>query len=104
MLDRRLAGLRGGANPCIPSIDYELVEELVESRVEGDTAVNKLPGIWVKNPAPFLVRLAATDIRIRQLQDVLTVRKLLVVRSGGHFFGGLGSRGDSTVNFKAIDL
>ena len=79
MLDRRLAGLRGGANPCIPCVDHQLVEELVEARIEGDTAVNKLPGIWVKNPAPFLVRLAATDIRIRQLQDVLTVRKLLVV-------------------------
>jgi hypothetical protein len=41
--------------------------------------MDKLSGLWVKNPAPFLVRLTAADIGVRQLQDVLTVRKLLVV-------------------------
>ena len=34
----------------------------------------------VENPAPLIVRLYTADIGVRQLEDVLTVRKLLVVR------------------------
>ena len=62
--------------------------------------MNKLAGLWIQNPAPFLVRLAAADIRVGQLEDVLTVGKLLVIGGRHAIQGGHRVRGEPWVNFK----
>ena len=64
-------------------------DDLVEARVEGNGPVSHLSCHGVKDPAAISMRIGRTNVRVRQLQDVLTVRVLLKcggVLGGGHFF------------------
>ena len=67
------------ADTGVACIYNNLIKELVKARIELDLLVSHTT--ILENPSPLLVRLNGADIGIGQLQDMLTVRKLLVVRS-----------------------
>ena len=67
------------ANASVTGIHHQLIKELIESWIELNLLVSH-PGT-VQDPSPLLVCLNGTDIGVWQLKDVLTVRKLLIVRT-----------------------
>jgi hypothetical protein len=84
VLDGRLTRL-STPNKSIPSIHDNLIKELVEARVESAVAIDHLPLLCIKDPAHLIVRLYRPNVGVRQLQNVLPVRVLLIGIGGRHF-------------------
>lgn len=77
----------------ITGIYKNLVENLVEARIECNVAANHFPRSLIKCPARLLMCLCGANIGVWQLQDVLAVSEFLKGRGSGHFYtkgGGLG--------------
>lgn len=87
VLHRCATGLRTRAYEGITRIHHDLVKDLVEARIEGHLAAHHLARRIVPDPALLSVRLRAADVGVGQLEDVLTVRMLLVGGCSSHLGG-----------------
>ena len=81
VLDGRLALLRRTTNKGISCIHYNLIENLVKSRVEAQGAVYHLLGCIIIDPTSLINCLCASDIRIRKFKDMLAMSVLLILVS-----------------------
>ena len=82
VLDGQLS--RGGdltADESVASIHDNLIEDLVEARIEGELTMCHLARCGIEDPANLLMCLRAADVGVRQLEDVLTMRMLLILIS-----------------------
>jgi hypothetical protein len=84
VFDRSLTGFTT-TNKCIPRIHNNLIKELVESRIESAVAIDHLSLLSVKDPSHLIVCLYRTNIGIRQLKNMLSVRVFLISISCRHF-------------------
>jgi hypothetical protein len=83
LLDWVLRVLAAEADGMIVSVDQELVDQLVESRVDGDGLGLEGTGYIVKED--LLIRsLDATHVGVGKGEDMLTVRLALVGRKVRH--------------------
>ena len=78
-----------GAHKLIACIHNDLVEDLVEARIEVEFAPDHLVRGGIIDPTRLLVGLGAADVGVREFQDVLVMRVLLIL-SSGHEYGVLG--------------
>jgi hypothetical protein len=83
VLDGCLTRLRR-TNHRITRIDKNFIEDLVNTRIESDRAVNHLGGSGIPYPTRLIYSLRAADVGVRELKDVLAVSVLLVLFS--HYF------------------
>jgi hypothetical protein len=63
--------LRLRTDKCVTSIDYNLIEELVETRIESHLSVNHLSLLCVIDPSEFLMSFHRTNVGIWKLKDVI---------------------------------
>jgi hypothetical protein len=76
VLDRRLRLLLAKANDVVMCVDEKLINQLVESGVDGQSC--SLEGLSVSNEDLFGCGFNAADIGVGKREDVFAVRLLLV--------------------------
>lgn len=73
------------ANVLVAGIDDDFIEDLVQTWIEVKLSPDHFVRARVVHPSRLLVGLGATDVGVRELQDVLVVSVLLVLSNGyGH--------------------
>ena len=76
-----LLGLR--TDKCVTSIDYNLIKELVETRIESHLPVDHLSLLCVIDPSEFRMSFHRTNVGIWELKDVIPMGQTLILIGGG---------------------